>query len=457
MGVLAPDVVRIGSALALVASVSACAVQVPPSSVSLGRGRPAVEAAAPRPPVMPSASAAGGPVTLAEALARALASHPLLSARQFEVRAREADAAQASRPPNPSVSAEVEDLGSTAGSGMPSQTTISIAQRFELGDKRTLRTGLAALERDSAEWDLALLRADVEGRVVSAFVAVAIADAQLALARLDADTATEFASSVRARLDAGVAAPPESDRADAAAASARIAVIRVVDTRRAAVVALASTWGSDAPDDLTVVGALGSPLNVPPFSVFDSQLTVSPAMARWVTELARRNQAAALARAQRVPDLDVGAGYRRLHEIDEHALVIGATVVLPWFDRRTDAVNAAQLRAEAAKAEAASALVAARELLATAHSAATSAAAALAELDQRVIPLSERAYDATLEGYRAGRFPLVDVLDARRALTNARRDRVQALGELQQSLVTLQRLVGVTPAVAGTAQPGDAR
>jgi outer membrane protein, heavy metal efflux system len=258
-------------------------------------------------------------------------------------------------------------------------------------------------------------------------------------------------------VDAGVAAPPEGDRADAASASARLVVTRVAGVRRAAVIALASTWGGAVADDLAVSGRMEDAPQVPAFSSLDAQPATSPAVARWVTELARRNQAVALARAQRSPDLDLGAGYRRLHDVDAHALVIGATVSLPWLDRREDAITATELRADAAKAEAASSLLSARELLATAHSEATAAAAALGEFDQRVIPLSQRAYDATLEGYRAGRFPLVDVLDARRALATAGRDRIEALGRLQQALVTLQRLIGAVPVLPGTESQGDRR
>jgi cobalt-zinc-cadmium efflux system outer membrane protein len=355
------------------------------------------------------------------------------------------------------VTTEVEDLGRTAGSAVPSQTTISLVQRFELGNKRALRTELATLQRDTAQWELAQARAEVVGRVASAFVAALVVDAHLALASLDAETADEIAATVRARVAAGVAAPPESDRADAAAASARIAVLRVADARRAALIALSSTWGGPIADDLALSGSLETAAPVPPLASLEEQLAGSPAQARWATEQARRDRAAALARAERVPDLDVGGGYRRVHESGAHAFVIGATVALPWFDRRTDAVHAAQLRAEATKAETASAFIAARERLVTAHSAATAAAAALAEFDQRVIPPSQRAYDATLEGYRAGRFPLVDVLDARRALTAARRDRVAALGDLHQSLVTLQRLLGATPTALGSDAQGDRR
>jgi outer membrane protein, heavy metal efflux system len=399
----------------------------------------------------------GQALTLADAIARAVANHPLLAAHQLEVRAREADAAQAAKRLNPTMTSEIEDLGRSSVSSVPSQTTISITQRFELGNKQALRTGLADLERDNAEWELAVVRADIVGRVSSAFLSVLVADAQLALARVDAETADEIAATVRARVDAGVAAPPEGDRADAAAASARIAVTRVTDTRRAALIALASTWGGPLPDDIALSGSIETAAAVPPFASLEEQLQRSPAIARWATEQARRVQATALARAERIPDLDLGGGYRRLHDSSANAFVVGATVALPLFDRRTDAVTAAQLRADGAKAETAAALNAARELLATAHSTATAAATALAELDQRVIPPSQRAYDAILEGYRVGRFPLVDVLDARRALTAARRDRVATLSDLQQALVTLQRLLGAPSGGPGTAALGERR
>jgi cobalt-zinc-cadmium efflux system outer membrane protein len=220
------------------------------------------------------------------------------------------------------------------------------------------------------------------------------------------------------------------------------------------VLALTSTWSGDATEDVVVSGRLESIGDVPPLSAFEADLSNSSAIARWATEMARREQVVSLARAGRIPDVDLGAGYRRLHETSEHALVIGATFAVPWFDKRSDAVAAATLRAEAATAEAAAALVAARELLATTHNVATTAAAALGELDGRVIPLSQRAYDAILAGYEAGRFPLGDLLDARRVLTAARRDRVDALGRLTQSIITMQRLVGAPPIWPGAASEG---
>ncbi len=106
---------------------------------------------------------------------------------------------------------------------------------------------------------------------------------------------------------------------------------------------------------------------------------------------------------------------RRLHETNDTALVVGATIGLPFLDRRRDAVAAAEARAEAATYEQASVALAAREAVASAQTSAVTAAAALAEIDGTVIPLSERAYAAVLEGYQAAG------LDCLRSLTRGAR------------------------------------
>ena len=395
------------------------------------------------------------PITMADAIARAVAQHPALSAARLEGEARAAEVAQATRRPNPTLSADVEDLGRTVGSAMPSQTTVSVAQRFELGNKRGVRTTLAELERTLADWDLTLARSDLEARVAQVFIDGLAADAELSLARADAETTREMAAAVEARVNAGVAAPPELDRAQAAASMARVQAVRVEEARRSAIIALTSAWGSPSGEEVALAGGLEAGVTVPPLATLELALEESPTIARWTTELARREKVVSSVKAGKVPDVDVGAGYRRLHDSESHAWVLGATFSLPLFDKQSDRLTAAQLRVNAARQERSSALAGLRAGLLTAHSAATSAQAALVELDQRVIPLSERAASAVQEGYQAGRFSLLEVLEARRGLADARKDRVRTLAELHRALITIQHLLGVTPVLAPSRTQGD--
>jgi cobalt-zinc-cadmium efflux system outer membrane protein len=451
-------VIRMAGACGVWLVMGGCAATVPPPVVtSTPRRMGPSEPLAAQAPVAVVAAGASSSLSLAEAIARALVSHPRLAASRFEVAARTAEAAQAARPPNPSVSVELEDLGREAGSSMPSQTTISVAQRFELGNKRALRTSVAALERDAAAWDLELERAEVVAHVASAFVAVLSAEARLELARADADTAEEVSAAVAARVAAGVAAPPDGDRAEAAARSARILARTIEMSRDGARAALAGMWGGRADDISMLIGSLGVIPPVPAIETIDARIAESPGVVRWATELERRRREAELARAGRVPDVDVGAGVRRLHETSDTAIVVGATVGLPFLDRRRDAIAAARAREDVATAEQASATLTTRQAIVAAHASASAAASALAEIDARVIPLSERAYSAVLEGYRAGRFGLLDVLEARRALAAARVDRLQTSTDLHQAVITIERLLGVRPGSAVSATSGVAR
>ncbi len=395
------------------------------------------------------------PVSLADAIARAVAHHPRLAGQQLEVQAREAEAAQARRLPNPTISTDVEDLGFRAGSLMPSQTTVSVGQRFELGGKRQLRTSLAALDREAAVRDLALVRTQVERQVAQAFIRLLAADADLALVRDDAERARDVASAVAARVVAGVAAPPEFDRAEAVAAAAEVLVLRAEADRGTARTALAASWGGSPADAVDVTGDFSAPPTIPDLAEAESGLEQAPAIARWMTERARLTAAVDTIRASRVPDLDVAAGYRRLHDVGRSAWVVGLNVSWPVFDTQRDRASAASLRVDASSYARAAALVEIREALSVAHASAVAARTALRLLEDRVVPLTQRAYTAVLEGYQAGRFSLIEVLDARSAFTAARRERVSTLAQLHQHVITIQTLLGRTPVVVPSPTSGD--
>jgi cobalt-zinc-cadmium efflux system outer membrane protein len=395
------------------------------------------------------------PLTLADAIARAVRDQPALLAGQLEVDARAAEVAQARRWMNPSAAFDTEDLGRTGGTGGPAQTTVGLTQRLELGGKRRLRTETAAGDRTVAEAELLVARHDLERRVALAFVRALSSEADLALAEQDATTAAETAAVIAARVDAGVAPPPEADRAqaDALAATVRLRAARLrLDSAR---VALAATWAGPASDAMVLAGSLGTPV-IPPLETFEAAVDVSPAVQRRRVDVARARIGVDATRAARVPDLDVMFGYRRLHDPESHAWVAGAGMSLPLFDRQQDRLAAASRRVTSAERSLDAARASAREVLATAHREATEAAAMVATFDD-LIPLHERVYAAVSEGYAAGRFGLLQLLDARRSLIDARRNRLEALQQVHEALVTLYGAFGRTDDLAALTATGSSR
>jgi outer membrane protein, heavy metal efflux system len=396
------------------------------------------------------------PLTLSEAVARALRAHPQLSAAQLEVDAHEAEAGQAARRPNPTTSLEIEDLARSSGTSRPSQTTFSVSQRIELGGKRGLRVAVADLSTEVARWDLRLTRGDLERRVGDAYVQALAATAAVALAQSEADTAASVSEAVKARVDAGIEAPPEGDRAAAAAGAARLTVLTAQRRQREALIELTSTWAGNAADAGAIEGRLDV-VPLQPLAALEAAVDNAPVLQRWTAELARLARAKDLAASGGVPDVDIGAGYRRLHDTASHAWLIGASVAWPLFDRQRDLVAAADKRVNAGQSAREAARLDLLTALRIAHGQAEAAVTTVATIDRDVLPLQERAYAATMEGYTAGRFGLLQVLDARRGLFETRRLRLDGLTDLHQSLVVLHTLLGSTPNLAAPMATGESR
>lgn len=401
-------------------------------------------------PLAPS-DAPGNPngrITLRDALTLALRYSPELASFGWEIRARESLAIQAGRPPNPVADILLEDLGASGrvlndARAVGPQATVQLSQLIELGGKRAARRTLAGLEQNLAEWDFETARIDVLTRVTAAFVDVLVSQQAVALAERTRALVEQVDQTVRTRVEAGVVSPIEQTKAGVALAMSRIDVLRAQRSLTADRTALAALWGHSSAVFESVEGDLRSLPALPSFDALVQHVVRTPEVARWATEIAQRDAARALESARAVPDVTVTAGYRRLTDVDSNAIVIGASVPLPFVDRNRAGIRAAAQRvAQAREAERAAharmttSLAAAYRDLAAAHD----EAAALAD---SVLPGARSAFAAIEEGYRLGRFGYLEVLDAQRTLVTAEGQHLRALGNTQKAVTQIERLTGV--------------
>jgi cobalt-zinc-cadmium efflux system outer membrane protein len=61
------------------------------------------------------------------------------------------------------------------------------------------------------------------------------------------------------------------------------------------------------------------------------------------------------------------------------------------------------------------------------------------------VPRAERAFEAFEEGYRLGKFSVLDVLDAQRTLFAVRTQYLRAVERFHTAAAEIERLVGVPP------------
>jgi cobalt-zinc-cadmium efflux system outer membrane protein len=416
-----------------------------PTPYPVGRDLPAFEAPGADGPSRVTPPEPAGVLRLEDALAAALLRNPQLAADAWEVRAREAALLQAGAFPNPTLSLEVEDFaGSGDFHGVDSaQTTLLLGQLIELGGKRAARVDVASAERDLAAWDYEVRRIDVLVETADEFVDVLAAQERMRLA----DEALELARSLQRvsslRLRSGMGSPAEEIRSGVEAEVAGVEREHAEHELATARQELAATWAGEEPRFERADGDLERLPLVPSTEEIARRLGASPSVARWQAELARRAALRTRATSERVPDVTLIAGPRRLSGPEDTALVVGVSIPLPLWDRKRGVIAEAEHRSAKVAAEAWAARVRTATDLATARVGLQASSEEAHLLRTRVLPGTERAVLVLRRGYEQGRFAQIEVLDADRARLGAREQYLRALVEAHHSAQQIERLTGV--------------
>lgn len=389
-------------------------------------------------PALPAVENPSGPLTLRQALRLAVLQNPELAAAGSAIRAAEGRLLQAGLRPNPSLFTEADHL---PGAGT-SETTLQISQLIELGGKRAARVRVAADGRDLAGFDYEGKRLDVLVATARAFVQTLAAQRRLALAEETARLIAGFVPAIQRRVEAGAANAVEVTRAQNAVATARIEVQQSTRDLATARQRLAATWGANTPRFTAVAGDLENLPEPPAFPTLAAGLEANPAVARFAAETALREAELAQARAAATPDVTVALGPRYLAPEGDAALRLNVSLPLPFFDRNPGNIRAAQAElARAGQLQQATAT----QLQVALHEAYRALLAARQEaetLQATLLPGAEAAARQIHEGYEAGRFGLLDVLDTRRTLVAARLQLLNAQATYQSALGDIEGLTG---------------
>ena len=387
-------------------------------------------------------------LTLTEVLARVAEKNPSLLAQAIAREAADGEVEQATKAPNPTLSLAMEDFGGTGrtrGSSVM-EVTVQASQLIERGGKAARRFTFAERERDVAQATLALRRTEVLAASAGAYAKAFGERTRLALSEEQLKLAQETLASANRRLQAATASPSEVARARALLASAQAEFRRAQASAAVALLALAATWGGTAAEVAEFAGALRLPEVSPPLARFEAAYAVagSPRLALISSVLAGQRAALEVEVARGVPDVTIGAGVRRLNEGPATAFTFGASIPLNFRDDNSGNIRAARamVRAadqslRAAEAEQRAALVAAHSELSAAHAQATA-------LRREALPAAEEASVSAQAAYEKGLLPLIDVLDARRALISLRRDLLEAELAYAAALVRAEALAGAS-------------
>ena len=169
---------------------------------------------------------------------------------------------------------------------------------------------------------------------------------------------------------------------------------------------------------------------------------MTPEVALWNDEVALSKKKLALARAERVPNLDVSAGISRFEEDGTHAGVAGLSLPLPLFNRNAGGILAAKHLAARAEYEQRAARLRVNADLVEAHSRLEIARAEALTTKGELLPGAQQAFDAAQTGYREGKFAYLEVLDTQRTLSEVKSRYLAVLAAYHKAAVDVERLTG---------------
>ncbi len=385
-----------------------------------------------------------GVVTLHQALTLALMKNPELTAFSWELRATEAQSLQARLLPNPELEVEVENFGGTGSFGGldEAETTVHLGQLVELGGKRSKRKRAATVEQDLAGWDYEIQRIQVFTETSKAFVDVLAAQQRLALNQDFVGLAQQVLEVVSERVRAGKGSPIEEIKAGVSLSSRLIERDRAENELTAAREVLAATWGGRAPTFTEAQGDLERSSEIPPLEVLRERMARNPEADRWVVEMDSHRASLAMEKARRFPDVTLRGGVRHYNPTDDWAFVAGIAVPIPLFDRNQGATLEAKYRLIKAEEQRRALQVRVQTSLIRIYQRLTAARSEAISLRNDVLPGARRAFEATGEGFRQGKFGYLDVLDTQRIYFEAQARYIEALADLQKAIADAEGLLG---------------
>ena len=375
-------------------------------------------------------------LTLRQALTLARDSDVGLAASEARIEAASGALRQAGVSPNPQIGVEVENFP-RSNLNTPfhrSEATLYYQRTVERGGKLEAR-----INASRADLEVVRLRRIVRGldlfqNVEAAWNEAVAAEASVQIAAEQLETVQAFQEEVRRRVEAARDPLFAGARVDTQVIQAQIAFDQarlVADNARRA---LAAYWSN--PSD--------QPLDVSEFEDTEVGLPALPAQSVDLALLEAVRETAdaqiAVEQSRAVPDLTLRGGVRYIEDGRDLAFVVGGSLPIGIYDTNRGNIERAEAERLAADREIAAARLARVRDTVRLQARIEANAAEAIRIEAEVLPKAEETVTLVRDGFNRGGFSYIDVIDAQRALIEARMRRIEALKALHTDRAALNRL-----------------
>ena len=388
------------------------------------------------------AVAADSVITLDEAVRFALQANPEIMVVQHARSAESAAILQAAARPNPTLSAQVEDLRSQYRN-----STILLSQPLETAGKRDMRMAAADANLAIADADILIAQAEVNAKVYSAFYQVLAAQQAQNLAQELLKISTQSKEATVKRVLAGKVSPVEETRAKVAEAGLKMELAMASQQLISSRKRLASLWGNIRSDNatFTATGELDNFNEIATLDDLIKQLQFSPKLHKATLAITQKQALRDIEKAKQTPDVTLSLGAKRNEELGGITqAVIGLSVPIPVFDRNQGNLQGAQARQLQAESEKIALENQLTKELNDAYGRRKLQIEAAHTYSADILPGAQSAYEAARKGFEFGKFSFLEVLDAQRTFFQAKTQHIQTLISAHEAQADIQNILAIT-------------
>jgi cobalt-zinc-cadmium efflux system outer membrane protein len=370
--------------------------------------------------------------------------NPELASSREDLKAKEGSKLQTSLRPNPTLQAEGENFG---GSGQ-FEGRQRLEQKFvlrymiETWNKRSFREDVAGDEVDLASLTVDATRQDVLAEAEKAYWSVLASRELLNLREELKHLADTGLRTVSRQEEAGKVSSLEKTKAEVEQSRTRIAVRKAQRNFQSARHTLASKWGENSLDNRSISGDLEMPDPPASFGSFAKRLDNNPVVELAKEAIDQQKSSLELAKARRYPNITVGGGYKQVESTDDYSYIVNVSLPIPLFDQNQGSVQQQKNKIDSARQRLISTRTELRARLRSRYETLKATYEELKALDQEVLPGASRAFEASLKGFRSGKFDYLEVLDAQRTLFENRVQFVRSLEIYHRTRTEIDRLTG---------------
>jgi cobalt-zinc-cadmium efflux system outer membrane protein len=384
-------------------------------------------------------------LSLDDAMARTLATHPELRLFDAGEAVLAAEAQRAGQAPPLAIDAQLENAAGTgqAAGVRAAELTVSLASVIERGGKRAARRHVVASRGEALRSEKQAKRLDLLAEVARRYLDLVAARAHADIAAADLLQRQRTVEAAIRRVRAGASPEAVQFAAEALRSRAELALERSGYEREAAWRRLAVLWnerGATAPPEVR-----GMPFVLPAladFQVLAARLRDMPDLQRFAVQARIREARLQLARTARTPDLTWQLGVRRLQQGSDWGVVAGVSIPLGNAARATPDIRVAEVELGAIELEREAGELSLYATLAQAYGQYAMGKSQVERARDDLLPRLRRAEASAERAYRAGALSYLDWAQLQNETTAAREQQLAAALDAQRALIEIQRLTG---------------